>query len=70
MTTHYETLVAQAMLLLDEANKDQVSLIARLDEAHKMVDQLILETPTGELRNALTDINLVLLAREAEKSRP
>ncbi len=38
-------------------------------EAQKMVDRLILATPTGETRNALTEINIVLLgALHTERS--
>ena len=34
---------------------------ATLRKVHKMVEQLILETPTSKARDALTDINITVL---------
>lgn len=38
-----------------------LQLLEALDQARKKVDALILATPTGDTRNALTEVNIVLL---------
>ncbi len=37
------------------------SILYKLEHLQNELDMLILATPTGEQRNALTDVNIVLL---------
>lgn len=43
------------------ANFELQHMVSRLREQQAQVERLILETPTGGVRNALTDVNIHLM---------
>ncbi len=33
----------------------------KLTQTHKLIEEMISKTPTGDLRNSLTDVNILIL---------
>jgi hypothetical protein len=50
-----------AKMIAGEYNLAPHVIIRKLDEIERILDELIMATPTSELRNAFTDVNIAIM---------